>query len=67
MLLETELTKLFQEDIRDTSTAKAIAYESFKAFTGQENALPAEKRKNSYRSDEGNATGTNLIRARRTN
>ena len=56
---ETELNEAIPGDIRDTSTAKAIAT-NLKAFTVG-NALPAEKRKILTEWMKGNATGTNLF------
>nr|WP_080493778.1 class A beta-lactamase Bla1 [Bacillus cereus group sp. BfR-BA-01350] len=58
---ETELNEAIPGDIRDTSTAKAIAT-NLKAFTVG-NALPAEKRKILTEWMKGNATGDKLIRA----
>lgn len=58
---ETELNEAIPGDIRDTSTAKAIA-SNLKAFTVG-NALPAEKRKILTEWMKGNATGDKLIRA----
>ncbi len=58
---ETELNEAIPGDIRDTSTAKAIAT-NLKAFTVG-NALPADKRKILTEWMKGNATGDKLIRA----
>ncbi|PFF55639.1 class A beta-lactamase [Bacillus thuringiensis] len=58
---ETELNEAIPGDIRDTSTAKAIAT-NLKAFTVG-NALPAEKRNILTEWMKGNATGDKLIRA----
>ncbi len=59
--LETELNEAIPGDIRDTSTAKAIAT-NLKAFTVG-NALPDHKRKVLTEWMKGNATGDKLIRA----
>ncbi|PEW03218.1 class A beta-lactamase [Bacillus cereus] len=59
--LETELNEAIPGDIRDTSTAKAIAT-NLKAFTVG-NALPADKRKILTEWMKGNTTGDKLIRA----
>lgn len=58
---ETELNEAIPGDIRDTSTAKAIAT-NLKAFTVG-NALPDHKRKVLTEWMKGNATGDKLIRA----
>lgn len=58
---ETELNEAIPGDIRDTSTAKAIAT-NLKAFTVG-NALPDDKRKVLTDWMKGNATGDKLIRA----
>lgn len=58
---ETELNEAIPGDIRDTSTAKAIAT-NLKDFTVG-NALPADKRKILTEWMKGNATGDKLIRA----
>ncbi|GLV66329.1 beta-lactamase [Bacillus mycoides] len=58
---ETELNEAIPGDIRDTSTAKAIAT-NLKAFTVG-NALPAHKRNILTEWMKGNATGDKLIRA----
>ncbi|MBE7123695.1 class A beta-lactamase Bla1 [Bacillus cereus] len=58
---ETELNEAIPGDIRDTSTAKAIAT-NLKAFTVG-NALPADKRKILTDWMRGNTTGDKLIRA----
>lgn len=58
---ETELNEAIPGDIRDTSTAKAIAT-NLKAFTVG-NALPADKRKILTEWMKGNATGDKLIRS----
>ncbi|WP_438825393.1 class A beta-lactamase Bla1 [Bacillus sp. JJ927] len=58
---ETELNEAIPGDIRDTSTAKAIAT-NLKALTAG-NALPADKRKILTEWMKGNATGDKLIRA----
>lgn len=58
---EPELNEATPGDIRDTSTAKAIAT-NLKAFTVG-NALPADKRKILTEWMKGNATGDKLIRA----
>ncbi|CAH8770822.1 class A beta-lactamase [Paenibacillus dendritiformis] len=57
---ETELNEAIPGDIRDTSTAKALATD-LKAFTVG-NALPADKRKILTDWMRGNATGDKLIR-----
>ncbi len=59
--LETELNEAIPGDIRDTSTAKAIAT-NLKAFTVG-NTLPADKRKILTEWMKGNTTGDKLIRA----
>ncbi|KMQ33905.1 beta-lactamase [Bacillus cereus] len=58
---ETELNEAIPGDIRDTSTAKAIAT-NLKDFTVG-NALPDDKRKVLTDWMKGNATGDKLIRA----
>ncbi|PDY84211.1 class A beta-lactamase [Bacillus cereus] len=58
---EAELNEAIPGDIRDTSTAKAIAT-NLKAFTVG-NALPAHKRNILTEWMKGNATGDKLIRA----
>ncbi|WP_396022441.1 class A beta-lactamase Bla1 [Bacillus cereus group sp. BfR-BA-01379] len=58
---ETELNEAIPGDIRDTSTAKAIAT-NLKALTVG-NALPAHKRNILTEWMKGNATGDKLIRA----
>lgn len=58
---ETELNEAIPGDIRDTSTAKAIAT-NLKAFTAG-NALPVHKRNILTEWMKGNATGDKLIRA----
>ncbi|GAB6429711.1 class A beta-lactamase Bla1 [Bacillus luti] len=58
---ETELNEAIPGDIRDTSTAKAIAT-NLKAFTVG-NALPVHKRNILTEWMKGNATGDKLIRA----
>ncbi|MFB5249255.1 class A beta-lactamase Bla1 [Bacillus mycoides] len=58
---ETDLNEAIPGDIRDTSTAKAIAT-NLKAFTVGK-ALPADKRKILTEWMKGNATGDKLIRA----
>ncbi len=58
---ETDLNEAIPGDIRDTSTAKALATD-LKAFTAG-NALPADKRKILTDWMHGNATGDKLIRA----
>ncbi|WP_373605319.1 class A beta-lactamase Bla1 [Bacillus sp. AFS059628] len=58
---ETELNEAIPGDIRDTSTAKAIAT-NLKAFTVG-NALPIQKRNILTEWMKGNATGDKLIRA----
>ncbi len=58
---ETELNEAIPGDIRDTSTAKAIAT-NLKDFTVG-NALPAHKRNILTDWMKGNATGDKLIRA----
>ncbi|PGU28896.1 class A beta-lactamase [Bacillus cereus] len=58
---EPELNEATPGDIRDTSTAKAIAT-NLKAFTVG-NALPAHKRNIFTEWMKGNATGDKLIRA----
>lgn len=58
---ETELNEAIPGDIRDTSTAKAIAT-NLKAFTVG-NALPDHKRNILTEWMKGNATGDKLIRA----
>ncbi|MFW5438002.1 class A beta-lactamase [Paenibacillus apiarius] len=58
---ETELNEAIPGDIRDTSTAKALATD-LKAFTIG-NALPVDKRKILTDWMRGNATGDKLIRA----
>lgn len=58
---ETELNEAIPGDIRDTSTAKAIAT-NLKAFTAG-NALPNHKRNILTEWMKGNATGDKLIRA----
>ncbi|MED2935452.1 class A beta-lactamase Bla1 [Bacillus wiedmannii] len=58
---ETELNEAIPGDIRDTSTAKAIA-KNLKDFTVG-NALPDYKRKVLTEWMKGNATGDKLIRA----
>lgn len=58
---ETELNEAIPGDIRDTSTAKAIAT-NLKAFTVGK-ALPAHKRNILTEWMKGNATGDKLIRA----
>ncbi|PFL24880.1 class A beta-lactamase [Bacillus cereus] len=58
---ETELNEAIPGDIRDTSTAKAIAT-NLKAFTVG-NALPVHKRNILTGWMKGNATGDKLIRA----
>ena len=58
---ETELNEASPGDIRDTSTAKAIAT-NLKAFTAG-NALPVHKRNILTEWMKGNATGDKLIRA----
>lgn len=58
---ETELNEAIPGDIRDTSTAKAIAI-NLKAFTVG-NALPDHKRNILTEWMKGNATGDKLIRA----
>lgn len=58
---ETELNKAIPGDIRDTSTAKALAAD-LKAFTVGD-AIPADKRKILTDWMRGNATGDKLIRA----
>ncbi|MDM5239296.1 class A beta-lactamase Bla1 [Bacillus cereus] len=58
---ETELNEAIPGDIRDTSTAKAIAT-NLNAFTVG-NALPDHKRKVLTEWMKGNATGDKLIRA----
>ncbi|OFD79686.1 class A beta-lactamase [Bacillus mycoides] len=58
---ETELNEAIPGDIRDTSTAKAIAT-NLKALTAG-NALPTDKRKILTEWMKGNATGDKLIRA----
>ncbi len=58
---ETELNEAIPGDIRDTSTAKAIAT-NLKAFTAG-NVLPVHKRNILIEWMKGNATGDKLIRA----
>ncbi|BCC17916.1 hypothetical protein BCM0075_2686 [Bacillus cereus] len=58
---ETELNEAIPGDIRDTSTAKAIA-RNLKDFTVG-NALPHQKRNILTEWMKGNATGDKLIRA----
>ncbi|MEB9528854.1 class A beta-lactamase Bla1 [Bacillus anthracis] len=58
---ETELNEAIPGDIRDTSTAKAIA-KNLKDFTVG-NALPHQKRNILTEWMKGNATGDKLIRA----